>query len=425
MLGTNPQTLTARVGSILLFALAIVLTHTAQAQTLSVLHAFTNGADGAEPWAGVTVDAGGNLYGTATSGGYTGGNCETYHGCGTVFRLKSGSFGWTLSPLYTFNDNDGASPFAGVIFGPDGTLYGTTYEGGAYMAGTVYNLRPPATACKSVLCPWTENVLWSFQTETEDGAVPGFGNLTFDTVGHIYGTTIYGGGLADGGTVFELAKQPSGSWSENINYSFGYIDNGNGGSEPYAGVIFDANANLYTTTNYDGAYQCGTVAQLENSPSGWTENVLYTFTCRSDGGEPFGGLIFDQAGNLYGTTSGFQGSGTVFELSPSNGGWTFDVIYTFTSGGSWAGVTMDAAGNLYGTGGVGAYGHGAVFKLTRSGSSWTYSSLHDFTGGSDGGGPVGGVAFDAHGNLYGTTANGGNLSDCDGSGCGVVWEITP
>jgi len=424
MFRENVQSTTAKLASTLLFVLMVTLTQPAQAQTFTVLHEFTGGGDGSEPWAGVTVDAAGNVYGTATNGGYTGGTCEMYHGCGTVFRLQRAGSGWAFNPLYTFHFSDGASPFAGVIFGPDGTLYGTTFDGGGG-GGTVYNLRPPATFCRTVLCPWTESVLRSFQTNGDDGVTPGFGNVAFDPAGHIFGTTVYGGGLADGGTVFELAKLPSGSWSENIDYAFGYIDNGGGGSEPYDGVIFDNNGNLYTTTNYDGEYQCGTVAQLVNSLSGWTENILYTFTCRSDGGEPFGGLIFDQAGNLYGTTSGFVGSGTVFELTPSNGGWTFSVIYTFSSGGSWAGLTMDAAGNLYGTGGDGAYGYGAVFKLTRSNGGWTYSSLHDFTGGSDGGGSVGGVAFDAHGNLYGTTANGGEYQCAGGVGCGVVWEITP
>ncbi len=97
MRGMNPQSLAVRVASILLFAMVVMFAGSAQAQTFSVLHQFSGGDDGGEPWAGVTVDAGGNLYGTATSGGYTGGNCSTYHGCGIVFRLKSGGSGTAIA----------------------------------------------------------------------------------------------------------------------------------------------------------------------------------------------------------------------------------------------------------------------------------------------------------------------------------------
>ena len=115
----------------------------------------------------------------------------------------------------------------------------------------------------------------------------------------------------------------------------------------------------------------------------------------------------------------------IFEMTPSEGSWTFNVLYSFTGAGPWASLTMDAAGNLYGTAvGNGAYGEGSVFKLTKTNGSWTYTSLHDFTGGSDGGAPVSNVTFDSSGNLYGTTAAGGT-GTCGTSGCGVVWEITP
>jgi uncharacterized repeat protein (TIGR03803 family) len=136
-----------------------------------------------------------------------------------------------------------------------------------------------------------------------------------------------------------------------------------------------------------------------------------------------GGLMRDSAGNLYGTTltGGDNGGGTVYELSPSNGGWTFTTLYNFSgNGGSFAVLIMDAAGNLYGTTiGDGAYGQGNVFKLTPSNGSWIYTSLHDFTGGSDGSQPYGQVTLDANGNLYGTASIGGPDNK------GVVWEITP
>src|SRR5271166_2917290 len=163
-----------------------------------------------------------------------------------------------------------------------------------------------------------------------------------------------------------------------------------------------------------------------------TENVLYRFQDGSDGAVPFGGVIFDNSGNLYGSTlvHGLGGGGTVFELSPANGNWTFSLLYSFIGSGFGpaASLTMDAAGNLYGTTDKnGAFGAGTVFKLTPSGGSWKYTSLHDFTGGSDGGNPFSNVTFDANGNLYGRTSAGGDTSgDCQGLvGCGVVWEITP
>jgi len=402
-----------RFFGVAIFAIAIC----AHAQTYSVLHTFTGGADGAQPWAGVTVDSGGNLYGTATEGAYTGGNCSP-NGCGTAYKLKRSGTGWTFSTLYTFHDSDGAFPYAPLIFGPDGALYGTTNQGGVHpCCGAVFSLRPPATFCSSVVCPWVQNLLWSFDV-APDGNDPFLGAVTFDAAGHIFGTTTYGGNYYQG-TAFELQKQPSGGWTENILFNFGL-----GGQQPYNNLIFDSSGNIYTTTEIGGADNAGAVVELVNSPSGWTENDIYSFTGASDGSYPYAGLIFDQAGNLYGTTriGGANNDGTVFELTPSNGSWTFHVIY---DGGGWSGLTMDAAGNLYGTFGSGAYGNGAVSKLTPSNGSWIYTPLYSFTGGSDGGGPVGGVAFDANGNLYGTTASGGNLSDCQGYGCGVVWELTP
>ncbi len=154
------------------------------------------------------------------------------------------------------------------------------------------------------------------------------------------------------------------------------------------------------------------------------ENVIYTFTGGGDGANPAGGLIFDQAGNLYGTTllGGSGGGGTAFELSPSNG--DLDVQHALQlprqETGPFGSLIMDAAGSLYGTTvGDGAIGQGSVFKLTPSGGSWTYTSLHDFTGGSDGAQPYCSVVFDPDGNLYGTTWYGGTYY------AGVVWEITP
>ena len=186
----------------------------------------------------------------------------------------------------------------------------------------------------------------------------------------------------------------------------------------------------YGTTTSGGQYQDGTVYELTPSGSGWTETVLHSFQS-SEGTEPFGTLISDASGNLYGTTydGGIGGyAGSVFELSPSNGGWAFSVLHLFDfSEGEGtnpvAGVTMDAAGNLYGTTiGGGSYEDGTVYELVYAGGAWTYQTLHDFYS-TTGDTPFSVVTFDSQGNLYGTADSGGH-GDCN-TGCGVVWEITP
>jgi uncharacterized repeat protein (TIGR03803 family) len=198
-------------------------------------------------------------------------------------------------------------------------------------------------------------------------------------------------------------------------------------------VTLDAQGNIYGTTWMGGPTNTGTVYRLTNSGSGWTLATLYSFPNSSDGSSPVGGLVFDQAGNLYGTTEsgGPGGAGTVFEPSPSGGGWNFTVLHSFTGEyGSFATLAIDGAGNLYGTAvASGAFGKGLVFKLSHNGGGWTFTDLHDFTGGNDGANPIAGVSLDAAGNLYGTTLSGGIVGEnCPfqlNVGCGVVWQIAP
>ncbi len=424
------QAATAVLGLATVLALTVVLTQSAQAQTYTVLHSFTGGVDGANPWAGLTMDRAGNLYGTTFFGGYNAGDCDP-GGCGAVFKLTHKGSGWAFSPLYSFlGDNDGASPSARVSIGPNGILYGTTSSGGGWNGGTVFSLRPPAAACKTALCSWNESVLYRFSNSL-DGLSPGYGDVVFDQAGNLYGTTYQGGSGPCGGgpcgVVYKLTPS-NGGWTESALYSFTGTSGGNG---PYAGVIFDQAGNLYGTTSEGGnggcnGLGCGTVFQLTPSGSGWTENVLYAFQNSSDGANPIGGLIFGPSGSLYGTTSGVgKGKSTVFELTPSSGNWSFAPLCNLAgSGGSTASLIMDAAGNLYGTAlNGGAYGSGSVFKLSPSGEGWTYTSLHDFCAGgppcSDGAQPWGNVILDANGNLYGTARAGGP------GNYGVVFEIAP
>jgi len=264
---------------------------------------------------------------------------------------------------------------------------------------------------------WSETLLYSFQG-ANDGWAPYNGPLIFDQVGNIYGTTTHSG---YSGTVYELVPT-QGSWTKNILYSF---TGGSDGAGPLSELVFDTTGNLYGTT-YMGGLGFGTVYELQPSGSGWIKTTLYNFQGSTDGRSPIGGLIIDQSGNPFGTTplGGAGGGGTIYELSPTRGGWAFTTIYAFTGNffeGPTDSLSMDADGNLYGaTFSDGHLGRGSVFKLAPSNGGWTSYPLYDFLGGNnDGEYPYGGVALDASGNLYGTTVNGGAHN------YGVVWQITP
>lgn len=398
--------------------LPVLVVRPAQTQTFNVIHDFS-GADGYGPYGSLSRDNAGNLYGTTSLSSSS---------LGTVFQLKRSHGGWLLNTLTNFTGANGAIPYSGVVFGPDGALFGTTNAGGPQGYGNVYSLRPSGTVCKTALCPWTETVLYQFAGGS-DGIGPGVGNVVFDPIGNLYGTTI-GGGSFGQGTVYKLTHA-GGSWTESVLYSFA---GGSDGAAPYGAVVLDAAGNLYGTTSQGGGSGCGgtgcgTVYELTPSGSGWGDNILYAFHNGADGAAPLGGLVFDQSGNLYGSTIGYgSGSGgTIFELSPSGGGWMLTTLYTFNYSGPVASLVMDGAGVLYGTNNAGgAYDNGSVFKLQPSNGGWNYFTLHDFTyRGSDGSLPVGGATVDAMGNVYGTTSQGGTYACGFEVDCGVVWEITP
>ena len=242
-----------------------------------VIHTFTGRQDGGFPY-DLTTDAAGNLYGPAEC-------CDLNYGA--VYEVERlGSF-WLTSPLYDFKGgNDASLPGVGVVFGPDGLLYGTTYQGGTHNNGTVFSLGPAPGVCQAFICPRTETVLYSFGFEP-DVAGP-TGEMTFDQQGNIYGTAQ--NGPHGGGGVYELVRAGN-DWIEQIIYGFPQ----NGGT-PFSGVIFDASGNLYGTTTGHGLPSGGSVFQLVPSNGGWTQNVLYHFQEQSDGYEPHGGLTFDQIG---------------------------------------------------------------------------------------------------------------------------------
>lgn len=269
-------------------------------------------------------------------------------------------------------------------------------------------------------------VLHNFPSDSQDGAGL-WGNLTFDQKGNLYGTTS-GGGAYNTGTVFKLKRTPDGQWSEKVLYSFVF---GTDGADPLGGPVFDLAGNLYGTTTYGGAHDDGTVFELSPSRTGWALTVLHNFDFYGgDGASPWGSLIVDTTGNVFGTTSQGgpnDGGGTVFELSPIDSGWTYNIRYTFCApppcndGGAdpEAGLIFGKNGNLYGT------TRGTVFRLNVS--NWKAKDLHVFRwqkGDQEGYALYGGVVFDQAGNLYGTTAGGGIDYRCQG-GCGTVFRLSP
>ena len=216
-----------------------------------------------------------------------------------------------------------------------------------------------------------------------------------------------------------LPTLPSEAQTEKIIYSF---SGGTDGSLPQGGLIFDANGNIYGTTESGGANSAGTAFELTPGSGGtWTKKVLYSFSfAGGDVALPTSNLVFDAKGNLYGIgpLGGAYGAGGIFELSPaSNGVWSEKIIYSFAGGSDTlpfqSGLVIDGAGNLYGYRGgtvssTGAITYGGIFEVEASSNgTWTEKVLHTFSGGNDGSAPYGGrLALDSNGNLYGQAYNG-------------------
>ena len=371
------------------------------AQTFKTLVSF-NGTNGANPgWMSLIQGTDGNFYGTTENGGA--------HGHGTIFKITPAG---TLTTLHNFcsqpNCTDGASPVAGLVQATSGNFYGTTSGGGAYNHGSLFEI----TAAGKL------TTLYNFCSlaNCADGLSPYAAPLQA-TDGDLYGTT-YLGGANNYGTVFKLSPA-KGADKEKVLYSFGA--NSNDGTQPYAGVTLDRARNIYGTAAL-GGQGYGTVFELTPSKSGWTEQIIHTFGNVTDGGTPYAGLSFDAQGNLFGATTQGPGAGggTFFELTPSNGTWSFNTIYSLSGwgiSGEFRTAYLDPSDNIFGTTHCdGQYSSGSVYELQRSGSAYNYVDLYDFTGGTDGQYVFSNPAFDAHGNIFGTTNVGG-------SGYGVVWEV--
>jgi uncharacterized repeat protein (TIGR03803 family) len=267
-----------------------------------------------------------------------------------------------------------------------------------------------------------DKVLFSFNTS---GGFPSYSGVIADASGNLYGTTVDGGAYGFYGTVFELTPSASGGWTQRVLHSFN--NDGTDGYIPYGSLILDPSGNLYGTTTYGGTYGFGTVFKVTPIGGDWTETILHNFNHNGvDGAVPYSGLIFDAPGNLYGTTGegGAYDSGTAFELIPSAGGqWTETILHSFIRNGSdglypTEGLIFDTSGNLYGTTTAGgAFNWGVLYRLTTTPTGKWTEKLVHNFGPADGI-PNPGLVFDASGNLFGTGTIGSY-------GFGTVFELTP
>ena len=333
------------------------LSHTGNVWVHTVLYSFTGEADGGEPYKGITLDREGNLYGTAVTGGS--GSCEG--GCGVAYKLTNSGGTWTQTVIHAFTGgDDGSGPGARVTVDQAGNVYGMAPTGGAYGLGTIYKIHQEQNGT------WNLRVIHAF-TGGADGATGSAGRMILRH-GHLYGAATAGGRYGSG-VVFELTPTQVGEWDFRTIYLFrGQPD----GSFPYGALLFDASGNIYGTTYYGGANNIGAAYALTPRANGeWREKVLYSFQGGTDGNSPISNLVFDTAGNLYGTTSeGGLGLGTIFELSPVGGGhWMETVVHRFQGppdgAFSYNGMVVDSFGNFYGAtvhGGIND--DGSIYQFT-------------------------------------------------------------
>ncbi|PWU09531.1 MAG: hypothetical protein C5B50_27180 [Verrucomicrobia bacterium] len=371
-------------------ALLTVLPVSPPFAALTLPHLFSDGSDGAFPYANLMQAKDGSLYGTASSGG------SSFNG--EVFRM---SLTGTLTALYGFKGgNDGIAPYSGLVQTPNSTFFGTTGSGGTNGYGTIFRMNTSGTAVE----------LYAF-ANSNDGATP-YGTLIVGTDGKLYGTAIQGG--ANGlGTVFR-------STTNGVVTPLYTFTGGNDGSYPYAGVIQAADGSLYGTTVQGGAYNYGAIFQV-STQGVWLRSVPLDYT---NGASPYTALVQAPDGNLYGTAAygGLYGYGTVFRVS-ADGTLTTIVSFNSTNGATpFAGVIFGTDGNLYGTTSTGGSGgYGTVFKVTTNGVLTTLASFDGYNG-AYASAPL---VQATNGNFYGTTAYGGiGFNGTAYSGQGTIFELT-
>lgn len=393
---------------IIVAALVLLATSSWAASTIQSIYSFKGSTDGEYTDTELVRDSVGNLYGTSVQGGA--------YGSGTVFRVTPAG---VHTVLYSFKGAaDGGEPYKGVTLDPQGNLWGTTVSGGEGPCdggcGVVYKLAFSGGN-------WHQSIVHSF-TDT-DGSGPG-SPVSIDRQGNVYGTTPTGGSLGLG-VVYELTPA-NGSWAFQVIHTFTGGTDGSGGS---AGkLLINSAGELYGVCTEGGDLGFGTVYKLAQQNGAWQFTTLYAFHDQPDGALPYGGLIQDRAGNLYGTTyyAGEHDWGTVYELADNNGAWNETVLYSF-HGGSDGGnpiskLVSDAQGNLYGTtsaGGAASCGCGTIFKLTRANGTWTESVAYRFLGAPKPGFAYNSMVPDGQGSFYGATVHGGGGND------GAIYKFTP
>jgi uncharacterized repeat protein (TIGR03803 family) len=371
-----------------LLSMFLLLATIVPAQTFTILHQFQGGSDGYIPSGQLTMDAQGNLYGATLQGGIVGPGCGSF-GCGTIFELSAGS--WQKTTQYQFPGGSGGMyPNGGLVLDTQGNLYGTTQLGGnADDCGTVFKLSQGTLALLHVF-------------EGKDGCGPTAG-LAVDSQGNFYGSASHGGvSKCDGGcgTIFEVTA--AGQFEVLTELS-------NLWYQPDGPLTVDAQGNLYGTTMYGigkmPGYGVGVAFKLYLLNGKWYHQFLHTFNRWYQ--EPYGGVSFDQQGNLYGVTLkgvGAVGS-SVYQIFPAGKSWQCAYLEKFAPKEDIpeSGITVGPAGNIYGV------TSGELFELTPGGDQWSFSVVYPVTA------AYGNVIVDAKGNVYGVA----------GGGSGMVWEVQP
>ncbi len=393
--------------------IAILATAAWAASPTQVLYSFAGGNDGEYLDTDLVIDSAGNLYGTSVQGGD--------FSSGTVFQMTPSGGGWTHTVLYSFTGGaDGGEPYKGVTLDREGNLYGTTVAGGGGPCdggcGVAYKLT-------HVGGTWTQSVIHAF-TGGNDGSGPGAG-MTLDEHGNLYGMTPTGGAYG-AGVIFRLKQQPDGTWKLKVLHAF---TGGNDGATGSPGRLVLRAGILYGAATVGGANGQGTVFSLQHVPRAWQFTTLYAFKGQPDSGFPYGGLTFDQSGNIYGTTyySGANNFGSVYQLSPQpDGTWSEKVLYSFLGGrdgiGSISNLVLRKNGALYGTTSEGGAGCscGTIFKVRPdSNGNWMESVAYRFKDVPDGALAYNGMVADSAGNMYGATVHGGTGGD------GAIYKFTP
>lgn len=425
----------------LLFACLAIPAFAANPKT-TILYNFKDAPDGAFPSGGLVADSSGNLYGVTGYGGDGNINCRGLTGCGVVFELISPSpqaREWKEQILYAFTAGADGTQSSPLVIDSHRNLYATTVRGGDLTnplctdesnmlvgCGIVYELSEQNGS-------WAQTILHTF--EGPEGAEPS-SSLIFDAQGNLYGSTQIGGANG-GGTVFEMSPNTDGTWTENVLYNFD-SPSGVGIFSPGGSLTFDSFGNLYGTAlgaNSNGDEGFGTIYRLQAGT--WQETTIYSFCCDSEPHGSAGGLAIDKADNLYGTTTNggvvnshcSVGCGTIFELTPANGLWSYSTLFEFYDGQGVsyypeAPPSVDSTGNLYGMA-VGGGGCGSVWRLTTSTGGWAeigYQASHNPPGVC---GPNGTPLFGKFGGLYSTSAAGGPKNKQCVVGCGTVFAIYP